>query len=137
MIENKNSSPRSGIVPKIIVFYDGACGLCAKEINHYKKIAPSHAFEWVDVTHDLILFESMGYTKEEGLRSLHALDRQENMHKGVDAFILIWSQLKRWNVLSFVVSLPVIYSSTKFLYKHFANWRFKKMGYGACQINKK
>ena len=23
------------------VFYDGKCGLCSKEINHYKKIAPN------------------------------------------------------------------------------------------------
>ena len=53
---------RSNIVPSgvvgivirrnkmIKVFYDGKCGLCAKEINHYKEIAPQGIFEWVDVT---------------------------------------------------------------------------------------
>ena len=25
----------------VTVFYDGKCGLCSKEINHYKKIAPT------------------------------------------------------------------------------------------------
>jgi len=34
----------------ITVFYDGQCGLCLKEINHYKKIAPPNIFEWKDIT---------------------------------------------------------------------------------------
>ncbi len=122
---------------KINVFYDGACGLCSKEIAHYKAIAPVGIFEWIDITHDSNAFELLGYHKEDGLRALHALDSQRNMHIGIDAFILIWSQLKRWCILGAFVSLPIIKDLAKFLYKHFANWRFKKLGYGACQINKK
>ncbi|MDE4992647.1 DCC1-like thiol-disulfide oxidoreductase family protein, partial [Francisella tularensis] len=34
----------------IIVFYDGKCGLCTKEKNHYKKIAPKNIFRWIDIT---------------------------------------------------------------------------------------
>ena len=34
----------------ITVFYDGKCGLCSKEINHYKKIAPQGIFNWQDIT---------------------------------------------------------------------------------------
>ena len=37
-------------VPKISVFYDGKCGLCDKEISHYKKIAPPEIFNWQDIT---------------------------------------------------------------------------------------
>ncbi len=122
---------------KITVFYDGACGLCSKEIEHYKAIAPVEIFEWIDITRDFSVFESLGYQKADGLRALHALDHQRNMHIGVDAFILIWTQLKRWRILGFFVSLPIIRHLAAFLYKHFANWRFKKLGYGACQINKK
>ena len=33
----------------IKVFYDGKCGLCSKEINYYKKIAPKNTFEWYDI----------------------------------------------------------------------------------------
>ena len=34
----------------ITVFYDGKCGLCSKEINHYRKVAPSGIFSWQDIT---------------------------------------------------------------------------------------
>jgi predicted DCC family thiol-disulfide oxidoreductase YuxK len=118
---------------KITVFYDGACGLCAKEINHYKKIAPQGVFEWIDITHDLIVFEALGYTKEEGLRALHALDHGGDMHKGIDAFLLIWGKLKHWRLLVVFVSLPGVVHLVRFFYKHFANWRFKKLGYGLCK----
>ena len=36
----------------ITVFYDGKCGLCSKEINHYIKIAPEGIFNWQDITKD-------------------------------------------------------------------------------------
>jgi glutaredoxin-related protein len=34
----------------ITIFYDAKCGLCSKETNHYKKIAPENIFEWIDIT---------------------------------------------------------------------------------------
>ena len=34
----------------ITVFFDGKCGLCSKEISHYRKIAPDGIFIWQDIT---------------------------------------------------------------------------------------
>ena len=31
--------------PLVTVFYDGKCGLCSREINHYKKIAPNGKYQ--------------------------------------------------------------------------------------------
>ena len=45
----------------ITVFYDGKCGLCSKEINHYRKIAPSNIFNWQDIT------ESADELNQEGI----------------------------------------------------------------------
>jgi predicted DCC family thiol-disulfide oxidoreductase YuxK len=130
----ENKKPPEG--SKISVFYDGTCGLCAKEINHYKKIAPNNIFEWIDITEDLVLFEALGYTQKDGLMALHAYDHNKVMHKGVEAFIVIWAQLKRWNLLAHFVSIIRIRQIANFVYKHFAKWRFKKMGYATCPINK-
>ncbi len=127
---------KNGSRTKIQVFYDGACGLCAKEINHYKKIAPPDVFEWVDIMVTPEAFEALGYKKEDGLRALHARDKNATMHIGVDAFILIWRQMKAWRVLAVIIALPIIKHIAQFLYKRFANWRFKKLGY-SCAVNPK
>merc|ERR1711994_628772 len=71
----------------VTVFYDGKCGLCSKEINHYRKIAPSGIFDWQDVTEvSPQRLKSEGLTLSEGLRLLHAKDRNGQLQIGVDAF---------------------------------------------------
>jgi predicted DCC family thiol-disulfide oxidoreductase YuxK len=116
----------------IIVFYDGKCGLCSKEINHYRKIAPSNIFNWQDITESADELNKEGISLSQVLRLLHAKDSRGDIHVGVDAFILIWKQLKRWRILAFLVGLPIIRHITNAAYRIFANWRFKKLEH--CQL---
>lgn len=116
----------------ITVFYDGKCGLCAKEINHYRKIAPNDIFNWQDITQSMTELSKEGVSLSDGLKLLHARNSDGKLHIGVDAFILIWKQLKRWKLLAHIASLPVINPILKFGYKHFAEWRFKRLSH--CQI---
>ena len=119
----------------ITVFYDGKCGLCAKEINHYRKIAPDGIFDWQDVTESADALKKEGISLVQGLKLLHAKDEQGQMHIGVDAFILIWKQLKRWRILAVVISLPLIRYLANSAYHAFAHWRFKRLKH--CQIAEK
>ena len=48
------------------------------------------------------------------------------------AFILIWSQLKYWNILAVIVKLPIINQFTKLIYNYFAKYRFNKLSH--CQL---
>lgn len=116
----------------ITVYYDGKCGLCSKEINHYRKIAPEGIFEWQDITESADELAVEGITLSEGLKLLHAKDNDQRMHVGVDAFILIWRQLYKWRLLAWFVSLPVIRQSSNFAYRVFANWRFGRLEH--CQL---
>ena len=116
----------------ITVFYDGKCGLCSKEINHYRKIAPSNIFNWQDITDSADELNKEGISLSEGLRLLHAKDEEGLVHVGVDAFILIWKQLRGWRVLAFLVGLPIIRQIANTAYRAFANWRFKKLEH--CQL---
>lgn len=119
---------------KITVFYDGGCGLCSREIRHYQRISSAADFKWIDITEDAKAFLDDGYALEDGLKALHAIDHSGRYHIGVDAFLLIWKHLRYWNILSFFVSLPLIKQLARFSYKHFAAWRFKKLGY--CDVTK-
>ena len=91
----------------ITIFYDGKCSLCSKEINYYRKIAPLGIFDWQDITKSSHKLNKEGVSLSEGLKFLHAKDNNGQMHVGLDAFILIWKQLKRWRVLANLVNLPL------------------------------
>ncbi len=116
----------------ITVFYDGKCGLCLKEINYYRLIAPPDIFNWQDITESTEDLKEAGITLSQGLKFLHAKDSDGNLHIGVDAFILIWRNLNRWRLLAAFVSLPVVRPVTEWAYSRFANWRFKRLVH--CQL---
>ena len=117
----------------ITVYYDGKCGLCAREISYYRNIARDGIFDWQDITAlSAEELKAAGLKLSEGLKLLHVKDRDGRLHRGVDAFIVIWKHLKRWRYLALFVSLPLIYHGANFAYKAFANWRFKRLKH--CQL---
>ena len=76
--------------------------------------------------------EKRGSSLAESLRLLHATDSDGRLHIGVDAFLLIWSQLDRWRMLGRIVALPPVRKVANLLYVAFADKRFKKLEH--CQI---
>jgi predicted DCC family thiol-disulfide oxidoreductase YuxK len=117
----------------IKILYDQQCSLCSKEINYYKSIAPKGIFLWCNLHTNNKLLRKYGIKHNEALMSLHAIDGKEKLYRGIDAFCLIWNNLKGWALLSFVVRMPFIYFLSKMLYSYFALWRFNKMKY--CRVN--
>lgn len=111
----------------IRVFYDGKCGLCRREIEHYKRIAPVGVFDWVDITVDASSLEKLGIAYADGLKLLNAQDAQGKLHVGVDAFILIWRQIPRWRVLASIVGAGFIRRVANIAYRAFAAWRFNRL----------
>ena len=68
----------------ITVFYDGKCGLCSKEIRHYRAIAPGGIFHWQDVNDCPEELAALGISLSQGLRLLHAKDAGGTVHTGVE-----------------------------------------------------
>ena len=116
----------------ITVFYDGKCSLCAREIAYYQRIAPKTRFIWDDITQVESHFIELGYTRKAGLMKLHALDDDNKLHVGVDAFILIWRQLPKWHLLAKLIKIPIFYPMASIAYNAFAKWRFKRLKH--CDI---
>ena len=106
--------------------------MCSREIKHYRKIAPAGIFDWQDITKSADDLKKEGISLSEGLKLLHAKDANGTLHIGIDAFILIWKQLKRWRYLVPFVSLPLVRQMADFTYREFAKWRFKKLKH--CQL---
>jgi len=126
------TSPTPAHQARTTVFYDGMCGLCSKEINHYKRIAPAGMFHWQDLTLSAEELEKEGVSLADGLRLLHVRDEAGRLHIGVDAFILIWSQLRRWRLLAGIVSIPPVRRVAQAVYVAFADRRFNSLQH--CQV---
>ena len=113
----------------ITIFYDDRCGMCSREINYYKKIAPKEVFDWAGISYSKDKLAKHNISEEQSLKLLHAIDDKNKLHIGVDAFILIWKQLRVWRILARIVALPVVYCCVTTTYKIFANKRFRKLKY--------
>lgn len=116
----------------ITVFYDGACGLCRREMNHYRAIAGEGVFDWCDITERADALAGTGIAYVDALRLLHARTADGRMHIGVDAFIVMWRNLPRWRYLARFVALPGVRQMAQLVYRAFAHWRFKRLAH--CQI---
>ena len=116
----------------IHVYYDGKCGLCAREIAYYASIAPEGVFGWHDVTEDASGLDALGIDYVTGLKRLHAVDGEGTIHVGADAFILVWGQLGAWAYMARFGALPGIRQIAHWIYNAFADFRFSRLGH--CQI---
>jgi len=119
--------------PSVIsVFFDGKCNLCSKEIDYYQRIAPKNTFNWVDITKTPGELDKFEIKLSDGLRLMHVADSNGNIFTGVDAFIIMWKQIKYWKILGLFVSLPIVKQIANLLYQYFADWRFNR--YEHCLI---
>ncbi|MDC0073402.1 DUF393 domain-containing protein [Alphaproteobacteria bacterium] len=116
----------------IKVLYDGKCSICSKEISYYKKISASKTFVWLDIANFPENLKNMGISQKDALLFLHAIDQNSRVYIGIDAFILIWKNLRYWKVLAYIVSFPLIKPLAKYLYNKFAFYRFKRLDH--CRI---
>jgi predicted DCC family thiol-disulfide oxidoreductase YuxK len=116
----------------ITIFYDDKCNVCSREINFYRKHALRGSFKWLGIGSSAkeLSFENIKIV--DALMYLHAKDCEGSLHVGVDAFILIWSQLSYFKYLSYFISLPFIYQLTAFFYAKFAKYRFNNLDH--CQV---
>ena len=118
----------------ITVFFDDKCGLCSKEIAHYKKIA-SNEFEWIPISTDNGRLKNYGIETVDALKLLHVVDHLGVVHQGVDSFFVIWRHLRRWRWFAAIVSLPLIHQILRKLYATFAEWRFRRLSHCRALID--
>ena len=86
------------------VFYDGACPLCSREINNYKKLSEkdgnTNDIDWVDISrqHDELAVEGINYN--EAMRLIHIKDETGVHQVGIDGFLTLWDKLPYYRKLA-------------------------------------
>lgn len=113
-----------------VVFFDGACPVCSKEINMVKK-ANDGKLCFVDV-HSIC--ENSEKDKATLLRDLHIQQAHNQWLVGLDANIYLWESMKNssfkraWLFLFFakVLKWPIIRNFAQHAYRYWADRRYQK-----------
>ena len=116
----------------LTVYYDGKCGLCRREIEYYKRVAPPGGFLWQDIANDPTSLTDLNVSQADALRRLHARDTAGTVYVGVAAFIAIWQGLNYWKYLAFIFKLPLLKAIASVIYDRFADYRFSRLTH--CQL---
>jgi len=118
-----------------VVFYDGGCPLCRREIAHYRRVDQAGRLHWVDAASDSETLARHGLTLERAMAELHVQDGAGRWYRGIDAFLVIWSRLPAYRWLARVASAPGLHQVLSFAYRHFARWRYRRRcGIDGCTI---
>lgn len=75
------------------VFYDGACYLCSKEINHYRGKETTVPFEYIDISAPDFKAEAYGLTNDRVQLEMHVKCEEGSLKTGVEAFLAIWQRM--------------------------------------------
>lgn len=90
---------------KLVVYYDGLCRLCSAEISHYQNEKGAGSFIFSDITAPLFDAKAEGVDPVEVHKVMHVRDASGVMHTEVDAFIVIWKALPRYNLAAKIAEL--------------------------------
>jgi len=109
-----------------VVFYDGGCPLCRREIEHYRRRDRAGALSWVDITRDGAALRAQGLSLDQAMARLHVLDAEGQWQTGAWGFAAIWERLPgyRWlaRLLRGLRLLPLVDAG----YRYFARWRARR-----------
>jgi predicted DCC family thiol-disulfide oxidoreductase YuxK len=108
------------------LFYDGACSVCATEIERYSRMDREGRLILVDISAPDFDPAPLGFTQEEFMYQMHAIDRNGMVYRNVEAFWAIWQAFPASTVLGFLgtfITLPVVQPIARLCYKCFARIR--------------
>ena len=119
---------------KVLVFFDGNCTICSKEINFYKKKDFGKKIFWVDINKNRSLLQKYEISFNDSLLYLHVINKDGITEIGVEGFITIWKELEKFKFLIFFLNFKPIKRIISTLYKYWAQKRFKNLSY-KCDLS--
>tara|TARA_Y100000992_G_C21107497_1_gene415658 strand:- start:157 stop:510 length:354 start_codon:yes stop_codon:yes gene_type:complete len=102
----------------IKVYYNQKCSICNLEISHYKKKNIA-CFNWIDVSSASDELDVLKKTPRELIRRLHVIENN-NIYAGASAFIVLWRNMPKYRVLSYILNFPVVFQIFYIFYEAIA-----------------
>jgi len=108
------------------IYFDGACRVCASEVDHYRRRDRAGRLEPVDISAADFDPGPCGISLQAFQYELHVIDREGRVYRGVDAFRAIWLAFPEsvlFRLLATLIALPVIRPLARLGYRIFARLR--------------
>jgi predicted DCC family thiol-disulfide oxidoreductase YuxK len=110
----------------IRIFYDGACVVCATEIEHYLRRDRDGRLVAMDISSPDFDPDEYQISLADFMCELHVIDRSGTIYRGVEAFWAIWQAFPAstvYGILGSIVTAPVLNPIARLLYQGFARIR--------------
>ena len=86
----------SGLAPLLTVYYDGACPVCSREIELYRRQAGSELCLWVDASSCPESALGLGLSRDTALKRFHIRRSDGVLVDGIQGFAALWRVLPRF-----------------------------------------
>ena len=128
--------PDTPIYP-LQIFFDGSCSVCAAEMAVYRRKEHAGRLRFVDISAPGFDPDLYGISLEAFMYEMHAIDRENRVYRGVEAFRAIWQAFPSstgYGMLGALVNLPGVNLLARLAYWCFArSRRFLPMSRSACR----
>lgn len=121
-------------MPKPVLFYDGQCPLCRREIAHYQRLDSDQRVDWQDLFSEQCSLDQYSLNPVEAMKVIHAVDHDGNVQPGVYAFMTIWQELPYYRRLAWLLKRLHLVGLLDRAYHRFARWRFRRRCDQGCKI---
>lgn len=111
----------------ITIFYDGACGICRREMERYQRRDVHGRLRFVDIQSPTFSAEREGLHPHNVSDYIHARDAEGVTVFGVEAFQWIW-QACGYRVLASLAGLTLLKPLARLLYRLIATYRYTLSG---------
>ena len=117
-----------------VVFFDGACPLCRREIAHFRRLRGAQRLRWVDIARDPGTLAAYGLDPAAAMARFHVLDGRGHWQTGAWGFAELWSHLPAYRWLARAIRLLHLLPLLDLGYTKFARWRVRpRCRAGTCK----
>ena len=98
------------------VIFNGQCPICSREVRSYARYSETRSLPLTFEALDEVDLARLGLDERAAMRRLHVV-HDGQLHAGVDAFLILWSEMPRFRPLARVIRLPVIRPLAEVVYE--------------------
>jgi predicted DCC family thiol-disulfide oxidoreductase YuxK len=106
-----------------VVYYDGGCPGCAREIAFYQHRPGGESFAWVDVAQAGAAEIGPGLSREAALARMHVRRADGTIVHGAAAFAEIWRGMPGFRWLGRLLAIPPFGALAELAYRVFLRVR--------------